>query len=160
MRSSPEFLTLIHEEHEELKSMMERIKSMPERDSDGKENMFNQLKSELIPHMRGEEKAFYPVLRGIPDTKMDAMLALEEHHIAEVSLVELDKMSKEEEFWAPKFSVFSELINHHIKEEESQVFQGARDNLSGEQFQEILTNYKSEKETAKGKVTASMRQTS
>ena len=86
MRMDSEFLKLIREEHEELKDLINRVKSLPENDSTGKEKIFNQIKSELIPHMRGEEKAFYPLLLGIPETKMDAMEAMEEHHIAEISL--------------------------------------------------------------------------
>jgi hemerythrin-like domain-containing protein len=139
----------------QVKDMLKKMKDMPDSDYTSREKMFSQMKSALVPHMRAEEKAFYPILRKNKESKMDAMEALEEHHIAEVSLMELDKMSKEEEFWAPKLSVFTELIDHHVKEEESKVFKDARDVISNDQMQELMQNFQDEKESAKSKATSS-----
>jgi hemerythrin-like domain-containing protein len=83
---------------------------------------------------------------------------MEEHHIAEVSMVELDKMSKQEEFWAAKLSVFQELINHHIQEEESKIFEDAQKAISEEQIQKVMTNFQEEKEQVKSKAMASQSQ--
>jgi len=147
-----DFINMIHEEHEMVMDMLEQIKQMPDSNYTGREEMFNKLKSELVPHMKGEEKAFYPVLRKHREAKEDALEALEEHHIAEVSMMELDRMSKQEEFWGAKLSVFKELIEHHIEEEESKVFKDARDYISHEQMQEILSSYQAEKQSTKEKV--------
>jgi hemerythrin-like domain-containing protein len=146
------FLNMLHEEHLEVMDMLNQLKKMPDSDMAGRNEMFNRLKSALVPHMKAEEKAFYPVLRKNKESKEDAMEGMEEHHIAELSMMELDKMSKDEEFWAPKLSVFRELINHHVKEEESKIFKDARDYLSEDQMQEISQNFEDEKETAKSKI--------
>ncbi len=45
----------------------------------------------------------------------------EEHHVAKVLIAELDKMTGKEEHWEAKFTVLSENIRHHIKEEESEM---------------------------------------
>jgi len=148
-----EFFDVIRKDHQEIKQMLNQIEKMPDSDYTRREEMFNKLKTELVPHMKAEEKAFYPVLRQNKQSKMDAMEALEEHHIAEVSMMELDKMSKQEEFWAPKLMVFKELINHHIKEEEDKVFKDSEELISHDQMQEIMRNFQEEKEKTRSKAT-------
>jgi hypothetical protein len=115
-----------------------------------------QLKSALVPHLRAEEKAFYSVLRQNSESKMDAMEAMEEHHIAEVSMTELEKMPKDEEYWAPKLMVFRELLNHHIKDAEDKIFTDAKKLISEDQMRDIMSNFNTEKEKAKSKVAATM----
>jgi hemerythrin-like domain-containing protein len=158
MTAYKDFCNMLHEEHLQVMDMLNQLKEMPDSDMSGREEMFTRLKSALAPHMKAEEKAYYPILRQNTESKMDAMEAMEEHHIAEVSMMELDKMSKDEEFWAPKLSVFRELINHHVQEEESKVFKDTKDYLSEDQIQEISQNFQEAKESAKSNVkTASSR---
>jgi len=149
-----DFFNMIRKDHQELKEMFSQLEKMPDSEYARREETFNKLKMELVPHMRGEEKAFYPVLRQNQQSKMDVMEAMEEHHIAEVSMMELDRMSKQEEFWAPKLMVFKELINHHIKEEEDKVFKDAEKVISHDQMQEIIRGFQEEKEKSRNKVTA------
>ena len=85
------------------------------------------------------------------------MEAMEEHHAAELVMNELDKMSKQEEFWHAKLSVFKEIIGHHIEEEEGTVFQDAEQVISENQMETILENFKSEKERVKEQTLASSR---
>jgi hypothetical protein len=59
-----------------------------------------------------------------PDGLLDE--ADEEHHVAKVLIAELDKMTGHEEHWEAKFTVLSENIRHHIKEEEGDMFPEAR----------------------------------
>lgn len=150
-----EFFKMLHKDHEEVMNMLNQLKEMPDSDASGREELFTQLKSELVPHMRGEEKAFYPELQKHKASKEHAMEGLEEHHIAEVSMMELEKMSKDEEFWSAKLSVFKELISHHVEEEESNIFEDAKNELTEEKMESIMQNFQNEKESTKGKLTAS-----
>jgi hemerythrin-like domain-containing protein len=151
--SHDEFFKLIHKDHEEAMGMLDQIKKMPDSDYRGREKMFNQLQSELVPHIKAEEKVFYPLLRHHKSSKEDALEALEEHHIAEISMMELDKMSKQEEFWGAKLSVFKELISHHVEEEESKIFKDAKEVISEDKIKEVMQQFQDEKESIKGKTT-------
>jgi hemerythrin-like domain-containing protein len=152
-----EFFNIIHHDHVKLMGLINQLKETSNRAFAQRDELFNKMKSELLPHMRGEEKAFYPPLQQSKDTKEDAMEALEEHHIAEVSLMELDKLSKQDEFWMPKLMVFKELISHHIDEEESKIFEDARKTLSEEQMRGVIREFQDEKEKVKGKAIAAKR---
>ena len=72
-----------------------------------------------------KRKYFTPTVR--PQLKKDMMNeADEEHHVAKLLIAELEQMDGSEEHYQAKFTVLSENIRHHIKEEESDMFSDAR----------------------------------
>ncbi len=148
---------LIKKDHRELGEILNQLEETSDRSFKKREDLFMQLKQEIVPHMRAEEKAFYSVLQKSNEAKEDAMEAMEEHHAAELVMNELDKMSKQEEFWHAKLSVFKEIIEHHIEEEEGKVFQDAEQVISENQMETILENFKSEKERVKEQTVARSR---
>lgn len=148
---------LIKKDHRELEEILNQLKETSDRSFKKREDLFMQLKQEIVPHMRAEEKAFYSVLQKSNEAKEDAMEAMEEHHAAELVMNELDKMSKQEEFWHAKLSVFKEIIEHHIEEEEGKVFQDTEQVISENQMETILENFKSEKERVKEQTVARSR---
>jgi hemerythrin-like domain-containing protein len=105
-----------------------------------------KLKRELIPHMKAEEKAFYPVLMNNGGKEV-GLEAIEEHHVAEIVLKELDKLPKNAENWDAKFKVFAELLKHHIEEEEEDVFDAAEDMLDDDQMSQVMTSFMEEKKS-------------
>ena len=147
-----EFFDLIKKDHEEVKSMLDEMLELSSDNSSQLKEMFTQLKQELIPHMKAEETAFYPILVKNSATKEDALEALEEHHAAEMVLNELDKMSKQDESWHAKLSVFKEMLDHHIEEEEGKIFDDAEEVISEEQIHRVMTNFQKEKERIKTQV--------
>jgi hemerythrin-like domain-containing protein len=84
---------------------------------------------------------FYPELYNHEDTKEMSLEALEEHHVAEAALMELSKSDPFMENWRPKAKVLSEILNHHIEEEESEIFNAARDIIPQNRQNEIYTQY-------------------
>ena len=148
---------LLKKDHRELMEILDQLKETSDRSFKKREDLFMQLKQEIVPHMRAEEKAFYSVLLKSNEAKENAMEAMEEHHAAELVMNELDKMSKQEEFWHAKLSVFKEIIEHHIEEEEGKVFQDAEQVISENQMETILENFKSEKERVKEQTVARSR---
>jgi hemerythrin-like domain-containing protein len=77
------------------------------------------------------------------------MEAMEEHHVAEMMLNELDSLSKNAENWNAKLSVFAEIVKHHIEEEEEEVFDKAKDLLTDDELNKIMSSFTSEKEKVK-----------
>jgi len=97
------FLDLLHSEHETVKDLFQKIEST--EDSMKKEQYFNQLKHDILPHMRGEEKYFYPVLQEKQEYREPSLEAIEEHHAAKLILNEIDEMDVEDERWSAKAKV-------------------------------------------------------
>ncbi|MCK9275443.1 MAG: hemerythrin domain-containing protein [Syntrophales bacterium] len=144
-----DFFKVLEKDHDEIKSILEKLEKTSEGSQKTREDYFEKLKEELIPHMRAEESHFYPALKKKDETRETALEALEEHHVAELVLMELDKMPKKEENWGAKLTVLKELIEHHIEEEEEEVFEDAKEYLDEGQMERILTEFKKEKEHTK-----------
>jgi hemerythrin-like domain-containing protein len=147
-----DFFEELKKDHEEVMGILEQISDLEESEPQQRQELFMQMKQELVPHIRAEEKAFYSMLRKNEESKMDAMEAMEEHHAAEVIMIELGKMSPEEEFWPAKLSVFKEMISHHIDEEESKIFQDAENVISEDEMKSVMENFQQEKERIKQQV--------
>jgi hemerythrin-like domain-containing protein len=61
----------------------------------------------------------------------------QEHHVADLIVKELHGLAKDDERWGAKFKVLKENIEHHIEEEEGQMFRTARGVMSREELQEL-----------------------
>ncbi|MBI5444735.1 MAG: hemerythrin domain-containing protein, partial [Deltaproteobacteria bacterium] len=101
------------------------------------------------PHMKGEEKAFYARLASQEGAKEHALEGFEEHHAAELVLTELKKTSPSDERFHAKVTVLHEMIEHHIQEEEKELFKDARRFMTKDQIAEILEQFTKEKERVK-----------
>ena len=142
---------IIKKDHKELKDFMSQIEELSDRSPRKRGELFMKMKEEMVPHMKAEEKVFYPILLEDKKSKDDAMEGMEEHHATELILKELIKMSPDEEYWPAKFSVFKEMVEHHIEEEEGKIFEVAKDVISQEQLETIAEEFEQAKEKIKGK---------
>ena len=98
--------------------------------------------------MKAEEIVFYPPLMAKKESREDALEGMEEHHVSEMVLKELETTQKGE-LWGAKMSVFSELVEHHIKDEESKVFKSAEKALGPDDFEKIMKQFEQEKQKIK-----------
>jgi hemerythrin-like domain-containing protein len=144
-----EFFEMIEKDHEEVKGIIEKIEESSSGAVKSREKMFMQLKEELLPHMKAEEKTLYPALKEQKESRMQALEALEEHHVAELVFKELESMPKSEDTWMAKLKVFKELLEHHIEEEEDQVFKMAQETLESDKMSQIMEAFQQEKEKVK-----------
>jgi hemerythrin-like domain-containing protein len=146
------FFDLLKEEHGEVHDLLEELEQTSAGAVKTREKLFTKLKMEIVPHMKAEEKAFYPSLKEAKSAREDALESLEEHHVAELVLKELDRLDKDDEVWGAKLSVFKEIVGHHIEEEESTLFDAAREALDASQMEKIMTAFDREKQKVKKKL--------
>ena len=66
-----------------------------------------------------------------------ALEAFEEHRVVKRLLSELESMPKTDERWGAKLKVLQENVEHHVEEEEGEMFKSARKVLSQEQIEEL-----------------------
>lgn len=129
--------TLLKADHKKVAGILEKLDSTTERGVKTREELFTNLKTELDVHANIEETIFYPELKKADETRDITLEAFEEHRLVKQLLGELDKMDKGEEQWTARFTVLKEQIEHHVEEEEDEMFPKARKVLSEEQA-EIL----------------------
>jgi len=129
--------TLLKADHKKVAGILEKIDATTERGVKTREELFTQLKTELDVHARIEETIFYPALEEAEETREITLEAFEEHRLVKQLLGELESMSKDQEEWTAKFTVLKENIEHHVEEEEGEMFPKARKVLSEQQTEAL-----------------------
>ena len=130
-------LDSIKQDHEEVKALLEEMADSSRQATGRREEMAVKLTGLLLAHMEGEEKVFYPRLLEIEDAHEDTLEAFEEHHVAKTLLGELGQTRPEADRWKAKVTVFTEIIDHHIEEEEDTLFDHAEEAFEDEELDEM-----------------------
>lgn len=135
-------LMRLREDHEHLKSLLDKLKDTGSDDADEREEKFEQLHSDIRAHMKAEEEMFYPRIKEErPSADDDADEGFEEHFMARKALEELDDMDKSDERWKPLLSVAKEMIEHHIAEEQAVLFKHAERAFSDSELEEMREQF-------------------
>src|SRR6185295_7451061 len=87
----------------------------------------SKLKQELSIHEVIEEEIFYPALREHAEAKDIVLEAFEEHDVVNMIMAEIEQTPVDDETWGAKFTVMKENLEHHIEEEEGEMFDKARE---------------------------------
>ena len=114
-------LQLLAADHRKVEALFEKFEAA--KGVSLKEQLVRQICTELKVHAQIEEEIYYPAVRGkVEDADLDE--AYVEHDSAKLLINELEAAEPDESYYDAKVKVLSELIEHHVKEEEKQ-----RDNL-------------------------------
>jgi hemerythrin-like domain-containing protein len=130
-------LKLLNDDHEKVKKLLEEGESTTERAVKTREELFIKIKGELKVHEAIEEEVLYPALKEYAATKEIVLEAYEEHHVVDVILGELEVTPVDDETWAAKFTVMKENLEHHIEEEEDEMFKQARQVMDESELDEL-----------------------
>lgn len=117
-------LELMKTDHDRLKDLMEEALDSDEPCE--RTDLLHQMRTELMGHERMEEDVFYPALRSDAKAKEIVLEGYEEHHVIDMILDELLEVPEDSEQWKAKLKVLKENIEHHIEEEEGEMFKKAR----------------------------------
>lgn len=130
-------LTLLKEDHARIKKILADGESTTERGEKTRAEIFDRLKTILVAHEAMEEEVLYPALKQHPKAKELTLEAFEEHHVVDLVLEELEMTPFNDEQWGAKFTVAKENIEHHIEEEEGEMFQQIREAFSDDEREDM-----------------------
>lgn len=120
-------ITLLTEDHENVKAMFEQYEALGERAHVTKKRLATQICTELIRHATAEEEIFYPAVRAAGKDQEELVdEAIVEHASAKELIAQILDMEPTEDLFDAKVKVLSELIDHHVQEEEGEMFPKAR----------------------------------
>jgi hemerythrin-like domain-containing protein len=135
-------------DHEKVKKILEQMEQTSPRAGKRRETLLDHLNENLLPHMYAEEQFFYQILLDEGSDKEAAYSALEEHRAAKAVLLDLEDAPSDDPRWSARCKVLKELIEHHIEEEESIVFDVARDIMDQDRAVEVGKRFKELKKEA------------
>jgi hemerythrin superfamily protein len=116
-------LAMLKDDHKKVKGLFEEYK-----DANGRkqQEIADTVIHELDVHAALEEELIYPAIREQIDEDDLMNEANEEHHLVHVLLAELKKLDPSDDIFKAKFTVLGELVKHHVKEEEGEMFPKAQ----------------------------------
>ena len=130
-------LQLLRGDHEKVKRMLEELDATTERAKKTRTEMFERLKHDLTIHETIEEEILYPALIEFAKTKDITLEAFEEHHVVDLIVAELEATPVTDETWGAKLTVMKENLEHHIEEEEDEMFKQARQVMDHDELAEL-----------------------
>ena len=132
-------IALLKADHDKVKKMLADGESTTERGEKTRTELFATIKGELFVHERIEEEIFYPALKEHPKAKDIVLEGYEEHHVVDEIMGELEALDVTDETWGAKFKVMKENIEHHIEEEEGEMFKQARAVFDRQELEDLGT---------------------
>ena len=120
-------LALLKRDHDHVKKLLEELDATTERAEKTRSDKIAKLKSDLAIHEAIEEEIFYPALREHAEAKDIVLEAYEEHDVVNTIMAEIMRTPVDDETWGAKLTVMKENLEHHIEEEEGEMFAKARD---------------------------------
>ncbi|MBX6322001.1 MAG: hemerythrin domain-containing protein [Rhodospirillaceae bacterium] len=145
----PDVFAMLIEEHAKAKQLIAKLQKTGSGAVKTREQTFMQLKDALDMHMRFEEKVVYPAFKKLPDLKERVPEAVEEHAEAKALLRKLERADKADEKWLDLLQELSDAIEHHVDEEENEIFPVAREEMGEGQPEDMASKYRAMKRERK-----------
>jgi hemerythrin superfamily protein len=141
-------LRLLKDDHDKMRKLLTELESTTERGVRTREELFSRIKGELTIHEVIEEEIFYPALKEHPKAKDIVLEGYEEHHVVDTVMAELEGLPVDDERWGAKAKVMQENVEHHMEEEEGEMFQKARQVFDRQELDELGTRMEQRKAEA------------
>ncbi|HEY4078193.1 MAG TPA: hemerythrin domain-containing protein [Rhizomicrobium sp.] len=146
---SADVLDTLQTEHDEVQELLEML-----AESDNareQKSLVAKIKAALVPHTKAEEKIVYDAvlaLRG-KEAKIDGNEGYIEHGLADQTLKKLDKLTANSPEFNAAAKVLKELVDHHVQEEERNIWAQVRENFSVEQREKMNRDFLAAKKRVK-----------
>jgi len=136
---------VLKQDHEKARYLFDKAEKAGRKDISTLQKLFSQLEEELSIHMEGEERFFYSILEKNEEMRDKVLQAFEEHQVAKTLLGTFQALAVDDERWSAKMQVLHEIVEHHMQEEEKEIFKLARKALKQEQQHEIAMQFQKSK---------------
>jgi hypothetical protein len=147
-------ITLLKTDHDRMRDLLSELESTTERGIKTRTELFATIKGELMIHEVIEEEIFYPELKAHPKAKDIVLEGYEEHHVVDLVMSELEEVPVDDESWGAKAMVMKENVEHHMEEEEGEMFRTARSVFDKGELDDLGARMEARKVSAKRELNA------
>jgi len=128
MMSKPNAIALLKNDHATVKKLFEQEEKLGKKAGDKKADLFNQIKAALEMHATIEEEIFYPAVKKArsEQVKDEVREGYEEHKQIKSLLAQISSITPADETYDMKVKVLKEDVEHHVKDEEGEMFPDAK----------------------------------
>ncbi len=139
----------LREDHQTQRTLLDLL-VRTEGDSEGRDELFDRVKTELQSHAAAEERALYMAMMEHDMTQEKARHSIAEHHEIDEMIESLEGTDYSSPGWLASAKKLHHLVTHHLDEEEHEVFQLAGRALSDDQKQSLARVYREEMDQLRG----------
>jgi hemerythrin-like domain-containing protein len=135
---STDAIVLLKNDHKDIRKAFADFEKAGENAHVTKGKIVDRIIELLTVHTYLENEVMYPRVRKLlPEVEDDVLESYEEHHVADVLVIELAALKPDHERFTAKTTVLIENVRHHMDEEEKDWFPKVREGLSRTVLQEI-----------------------
>ena len=119
-------VALLKKQHREVEDLFKKVEKA--KAPEMRRQLMHEISAKLEMHTKIEEEIFYPAVREIESKKAEEMIneAFEEHGVVKLVLKQLPSVDPQDERFEAKMTVLQELVEHHVEEEEKEMFKLAQ----------------------------------
>ncbi|WP_136515165.1 hemerythrin domain-containing protein [Geomonas edaphica] len=136
---------VLKQDHEKARYLFDKAQKAGKKEIASLQKLFAQIEEELELHMEGEERFFYSALEQDEEMRDHVLQSYEEHQVAKTMLGTFKSLAVDDERWVAKLKVLGEIVEHHMQEEEREIFKMARKALGKEQQHDIAMSFQKSK---------------
>ena len=150
-------IALLEADHKKVIKLFKEVEDLSDRATAQLQKLGDEICQELKVHAEIEEKIFYPAIqertkRGHKEEKDLVLESYEEHAAAKKVIADIEAIDSNDDSFKPMIKALSELIEHHVKEEESELFPNSRELFSADEMLELGNRMAAMKEQLKPQV--------
>jgi hemerythrin superfamily protein len=136
--TSTDAIVLLKDDHKQIRRLFDQFDKAGDNAEKTKGRLVDQIIELLTVHTYIENEVMYPRVRELlPELEDDVLESYEEHHVADVLVMELSGMKPADERFDAKTTVLIENVRHHMEEEEQDWFPKVREGLGRKPLQDI-----------------------
>jgi hemerythrin-like domain-containing protein len=142
-------IDILKDDHDRVKELLSELEETSNRATTQRSNLLAEIAEELTVHMEIEEKVFYLAFKSAAEKSEERVMyfeAQEEHNVLEFELPRLQKTDPSTDDFAAHAKVLKELVEHHVKEEEKEMFPAAKKLMSSEELEMLGEKMQAKKE--------------
>jgi hemerythrin-like domain-containing protein len=135
--------TALKADHKLVKQILKQLEATSEESPDKRVKFLKKLKEALVPHSRAEEQVFYDRLKKSEVKEADdlAFEGYEEHALVDHLLIQFEQTQPNDKKWTALMSVVKESLEHHIEEEEENIFKKAKKSFDRQMANEMTEEF-------------------
>ena len=140
--SEPTIYVNLKRDHDLHRNLLEQI---AESDKSEREPLFERLRLEIAAHAAAEEESLYATMLANPELRDEARHSVAEHKEVADYLAELSRIGVDAAEWEEKFAHMRHRYEHHIEEEEEEMFPAAEEKLPERVEEKLADTYEERK---------------
>lgn len=131
----------LKDEHDLLRNQLAKILDLPNSAKVERQEGLEELKKTLHSHTLAEEEIVYENMLPIEHLEPEVREGIEEHRLSNQLLIELNTLDVAQAQWEAKVKALKDLLTHHLKEEEEELFAEGRKVFDSKKLQELQELY-------------------